>query len=202
MGFSQARPSRGRVVRAFLAGLVVFPWGRPDQARSACMPSDDRVECIGVYKEWSEDLTMRDAEAAGIRWVSREREPESYEQAVASLKLQRKIVAGFEELVVGKGDSLQEVGTSLLRLRPRVTLAARFLQRRISAPAAPFFSAAVDRTLYALDTLDVAIGYALRSDDPSAFAETLTVIETLHDAEAEYETLLLFANDRAGFEAV
>ena len=38
-------------------------------AYAACLPSDASVECIGVYKERSTDVTKEDAKAAGIRWV-------------------------------------------------------------------------------------------------------------------------------------
>ena len=41
----------------------------PLAAYAACLPSDASVECIGVYKERSTDVTKEDAKAAGIRWV-------------------------------------------------------------------------------------------------------------------------------------
>ena len=198
---SSSPPSAHRR-RLLLVLLVAFGW-LPDRAKSACMPSDDRPECIGVYKEWSEAITQRDAEAAGIRWMPREPEPATYQEAVRALQAQRDIVATFERRILSDNQddsSLVGIGSELLRLRPRVTLAARQLRRRASAPLAPLFDAAVERTLFALDALDVAIGYAVRSDDPSrAFAHKLDVVDALLKAETECETLLRFANDASGF---
>lgn len=187
-----------------MTALLALAWP-PEPAHSACLPSDDNVECIGVYKEWSNRVTKRDAEAAGIRWVPREDEPKSYTEAVKLLRAQREIVASFEQRLASDVDgsrTLVDIGSKNLKLRPRVTLAAKYLQRHTSTLSAPLFDAAVDRTLFALDTLDVAIGYAIRSDDPSsAFARKLAIIENLRSAEVEYDTLLSFANDPAAFES-
>ena len=51
--------------RAFVAATTTVPLS----SIAACLPSDASVECIGVYKERSTDVTKEDARAAGIRWV-------------------------------------------------------------------------------------------------------------------------------------
>ena len=62
---SHDRPPATLARRAFLGTTTCVPLA----AYAACLPSDAAVECIGVYKERSTDVTKEDAKAAGIRWV-------------------------------------------------------------------------------------------------------------------------------------
>lgn len=186
-------PTRRHFAAALLGVIASVRLPTPQVATAACLPHDDSVDCIGVYKEWG-DIAESDARAAGVRWLPREKGPSTYKEALGILHAQRSIVATFDS-----NQDLVDVGRSLLRVRPRVTLAANELQRRASPPTGPLFDLAVERTLFALDALDVAIGFAIRASSTNSFLDTLEIVDALRTAESEFDTLIRFAEDSPAF---
>ena len=100
--------------RAFVAATTTWA---PLAAYAACLPSDAAVECIGVYKERSTDVTKEDAKAAGIRWVE---QPSFKDCAKAAnyLRDARPQIAKWRSSA-----DFTSVGQDLLRVRPRVQAA-------------------------------------------------------------------------------
>lgn len=128
-----------------------------------------------------------DAESAGVRWIEPETFVETPAEAEVILRRERqKLKETAASVVDADKNKLRTAGTSLLRLRPKVTAAARVFQE---GPEALFLGPKVDATLAAIDTADLAIGYVLRADKPT-FVDVISVIDALNSAEKDFDSLL------------
>mmetsp|Transcript_2331 Transcript_2331/g.3110 ORF Transcript_2331/g.3110 Transcript_2331/m.3110 type:complete len:195 (-) Transcript_2331:1188-1772(-) len=164
----------------------------PQACSAACLKGDDSVNCLGTYIEHADDITKKDAEAAGIQWIEPDRLPSSKNQAISLLKEQRKLL---HQAALNSNSQINESGKALLRLRPRVKNATSFLlQTKKKIAEMQLFSNAVDRTLISIDEAEMAIGYVVRTPDPT-IPDLIYVSDTLATAEAEFDTLLRFVLD-------
>ena len=199
-----------RVFRPTTAASASARRQREDSDRWKTFFNILKVSCvrhtyIGVYKEWATDVTEADARASGVRWVERPRPPSSDAAARLALRTDRAEVGTWFGLILDDdargarrtGEPLVAVGAALLTLRPRVTAATERLAASVGddAATARLFGSSVERALFALDSADVAIGFAIRSDDArETLSRRLDVVEQLKTAELEFDTLLRFVD--------
>ena len=106
-------------------------------ASAACLPGDVSADCIGVYKQRG-TITKKQAEWAEVKYVPPPPEPVSFEEAMEQLQQYRTVVATWkEELAKGRKEYVENVGTQLLAVRPRVTAIGQRLVR-IADPTLSF----------------------------------------------------------------
>lgn len=171
--------------RAFVAAATAVPLS----SIAACLPSDANVECIGVYKERSTDVTREDAKAAGIRWAEQPYFSNS-KKAASYLRDERKQIAKWRS----KTD-YTSVGQELLLVRPRVQAACAMLAAAVDAPSATLLNRAAESALYSMDAADVALGFSIREKDPRyVVTRAVAANDALDAADADYCELVGFVD--------
>jgi len=117
------------------AAVGVAVLGSP--ASAACLPGDVSSDCIGVYKQRG-TITEKQAAFAEVNFVPPPPEPANYEEAMEQLQQYRTVVATWkEELAKGRKEYVENVGTQLLAVRPRITAIGQRLVR-IADPTLSF----------------------------------------------------------------
>ena len=161
----------------------------PIAAYAACLPSDASIECIGVYKERSTDVTREDARAAGIRWVE---QPSftSCAKAATYLRDARPQIAKWRSSA-----DFTSVGQDLLRVRPRVQAAAALLASNVDPGSATLLNRAAESALYSMDAADVALGFAIRETNTRyVITRAAAAADALDTADADYCELVRFVD--------
>ena len=159
------------------------------ESAAACLPSDASVECIGVYKERSTDVTREDAKAAGIRWVE---QPSftSCTKAANYLRDARPQIAKWRSSA-----DFTSVGQDLLRVRPRVQAAAALLAANVDPGSATLLNRAAESALYSMDAADVALGFAIRETNTRyVITRAAAAADALDTADADYCELVRFVD--------
>ena len=172
--------------RAFVAATTTWA---PLAAYAACLPSDAAVECIGVYKERSTDVTKEDAKAAGIRWVE---QPSFKDCAKAAnyLRDARPQIAKWRSSA-----DFTSVGQDLLRVRPRVQAATALLAANVDPGSATLLNRAAESALYSMDAADVALGFAIRETNTRyVITRAAAAADALDTADADYCELVRFVD--------
>jgi hypothetical protein len=176
--------------RPFVAAATVLPLAyAATGAYAACLPSDASVECIGVYKERSTDVTREDAKAAGIRWVE---QPSftSCAKAANYLRDARPQIAKWRSSA-----DFTSVGQDLLRVRPRVQAAAALLAANVDPASATLLNRAAESALYSMDAADVALGFAIRETNTRyVITRAAAAADALDTADADYCELVRFVD--------
>ena len=171
--------------RAFVAATTTVPLS----SIAACLPSDASVECIGVYKERSTDVTREDAKAAGIRWVD---QPSftSCAKAANYLRDARPQIAKWRS-----NADFTSVGQDLLRVRPRVQAATALLAANVDPGSATLLNRAAESALYSMDAADVALGFAIRETNTRyVITRAAAAADALDTADADYCELVRFVD--------
>jgi len=179
------RPAATLARRAFVAATTTVPLS----SIAACLPSDASVECIGVYKERSTDVTKEDARAAGIRWVD---QPSftSCAKAANYLRDARPQIAKWRSSA-----DFTSVGQDLLRVRPRVQAAAALLAANVDPASATLLNRAAESALYSMDAADVALGFAIRETNTRyVITRAAAAADALDTADADYCELVRFVD--------
>jgi hypothetical protein len=179
------RPTATLARRAFMATTTCVPLA----AYAACLPSDASVECIGVYKERSTDVTKEDAKAAGIRWVE---QPSftSCTKAANYLRDARPQIAKWRS-----NADFTSVGQDLLRVRPRVQAATALLASNVDPGSATLLNRAAESALYSMDAADVALGFAIRETNTRyVITRAAAAADALDTADADYCELVRFVD--------
>ena len=182
---SHDRPPATLARRAFLGTTTCVPFA----AYAACLPSDAAVECIGVYKERSTDVTKEDAKAAGIRWVD---QPSftSCTNAANYLRDVRPQIAKWRSSA-----DFTSVGQDLLRVRPRVQAATQLLAANVDLGSATLLNRAAESALYSMDAADVALGFAIRETNTRyVITRAAAAADALDAADADYCELVRFVD--------
>ena len=176
--------------RPFVAAATALPLAyAATGAYAACLPSDAAVECIGVYKERSTDVTKEDAKAAGIRWVE---QPSFKDCAKAAnyLRDARPQIAKWRSSA-----DFTSVGQDLLRVRPRVQAATALLAANVDPGSATLLNRAAESALYSMDAADVALGFAIRETNTRyVITRAAAAADALDTADADYCELVRFVD--------
>ena len=184
------RPPATLARRPFVAAATALPLAyAATGAYAACLPSDASVECIGVYKERSTDVTKEDARAAGIRWVE---QPSftSCARAANYLRDARPQIAKWRSSA-----DFTSVGQDLLRVRPRVQAAAALLAANVDPGSATLLNRAAESALYSMDAADVALGFAIRETNTRyVITRAAAAADALDAADADYCELVRFVD--------
>lgn len=180
--------------RPFVAAATMLPLayaatGAPLAAVAACLPSDANVECIGVYKERSTDVTREDAKAAGIRWAEQPSFSNS-KKAASYLRNEREAIAKWRS-----NTDYTSVGQELLLVRPRVQAASSVLVANVDSASATLLNRAAESALYSMDAADVALGFSIREKDPRyVVTRAVAANDALDAADADYCELVRFVD--------
>ena len=176
--------------RPFVAAATALPLAyAATGAYAACLPSDAAVECIGVYKERSTDVTKEDAKAAGIRWVE---QPSFKDCAKAAnyLRDARPQIAKWRSSA-----DFTSVGQDLLRVRPRVQAATAVLAANVDPGSATLLNRPAESALYSMDAVDVALGFAIRETNTRyVITRAAAAADALDTADADYCELVRFVD--------
>ena len=176
--------------RAFVAATTTVPLS----SIAACLPSDAAVECIGVYKERSPDVTREDAKAAGNARVK----AEEYGAAVAAGAFREAASLQDARPQSAKWRSSADftsVGHDLLRVRPRVQAATALLAANVDPASATLLNRAAESALYSMDAADVALGFAIRETNTRyVITRAAAAADALDTADADYCELVRFVD--------
>lgn len=181
---------------AFLVPLLLTTTSAAcDVAHAACLPGDDSVECIGVYKvpvdssrdllkEYAPQLNYDGDEPSAAR-------PQSYQGALGVLSKQRLAANDITEAVTA--GRLEEAGVKVLKVLPKLTLAGRVIVSSFNGEGVVegLRRSKIERQLQELEALwgqlDVSIGQGLRGQLGVSAAAQIRILDELKECAIALE---------------
>ena len=213
--------SRRRFLVNTMGSAATFFLCTSQPAKSACLPGDERPDCIGVYKVPIDPAILPYVEtpealgkfAPDINYVPPIQPPKSFQQAVEVLQTQR--LAADDIVSVISAGRLEEAGIKVLNLLPKVTSAGKLvvdtLQGEINSKPPSGSSSDTIITELRLSKLeqefqlvvalwneaDLVIGQGLRGELGVSAVAQLQILSSLRDAIAATDDFLVTVDRRA-----
>lgn len=193
------RDSVSKVFSNLLFGSTVLTFQlQPSEA--ACLSGDTSTECIGYYKVPIDDEVTKYVDtpenllkfAPDLKWVPPVQYPKTY-------KLAREELVGLQTRVqnlrspVLKGD-LIDVGTEILDIVPRITVAGRVVIRNLNSYSdgmiAQRSEVAHSDLLINLGDIDVTIGQFIKEQNGALTVTQIEILSVLKEADANFSELM------------